>query len=220
MARPQQDGSVATGNSADNSTILTKTVSHTINSGLTDSLLLVLVSNATGTTPTSATWNGVDMTRFPWTSHSSFGAAFVLQNPIDGAHNVVVTWDIVSSRVAVTCLTFSGTKGPIFIDATINSFGHTAGITLATRSEESVAVDMCYTDTTSHTQGTGQTVESSFTTGATPSIFRCSTSIKDGAAVGTSTVMSVGLGTDVDWQIYTLFLTSTTIHSTPQMLVM
>lgn len=225
MAVPVQDGTVAAVSGFPQPQINLST-SHTINAGLTDSILVIFVTAATQP-PAAAFWNGVQMPGFSWATANFYGAGFFLKNPASGTHTAEAFWNVFAVGTSMACVTFTGTSGVSFQGTTASGFSSLATIDFLTYGAESLALSMT-TSTNSgagfpHTEGTGQTQTSDINAGhivGQPEQYRVSTSYKTAADPGTNTTMSTTLHTDYDWQIFTLFLNSATRHGVPQEMIL
>lgn len=191
---PTKVGSVAT--AQNNSSVTTLTIPHTVNASLEDSLLLVMVTNSTGTTPTG-TYNGTAMTAINYTTANFFGTLLYLRNPTAGTNDIVVNWLSGSGGIGVTAFTVQNAGVPVTDDKSSGS-GTTATLAVTSTLQRSMYVDFIQSQSATHAQGTGQTELSNFT--VTTSNFRISSSYKRAPYPGTGS-MSVTLGSSVDYQI-------------------
>lgn len=226
MAVPVQDGSIATATCLTGSH-LSVSVSHTINAGLTDSLLLILATGQVENAD-SAGWGSVLMKHGRWTTGGYPMDAFWLLNPTSGTQTAGVTWHASSPGLAMACITFTGVSG-VYFDPTYTATDADTDVSLdfLTYGVDSLGVSVCESqDTTghSHSQGAGQTETSDINAFFDASGFpgaRVSTSYKTAATVGTNTTMSTTTSyvSNTLITIGALILTSTVRSTIPQEMI-
>ncbi len=197
MAIPVVNGTNSTGTLTSGTTL---GVSHTVGTGLTDSILTAIVVSEPTTfrNASSATWNGVPMLKFDGTRSTLFW----LRNPASGSHTCTVNWGGTVKAVAVSLITFTGAQGVTFITSdSIGGTSTTAEVMFTSHNNNGTAVDVCFSQFTSHIQGAGQTEQTNTSASDGTNTFQITTSTKDGAAASGTNDLAVTLGLSKTWGI-------------------
>lgn len=205
---PSQAGSTTT--VAIHASTSTTTFSHTVDPSLTNSVVLVMVTSATGSNPT-ATMDGVAMTRVSLGVANYVSTFFYVRNPTAGSRSITINWSVAATDIGVTTVTFKDAGTPAFnaeSDGTATSI--TAGVTSTIA--KSIFVEWIASAATTQTANADQIEISNFTI-ATSSV-QCSSSYKPAPYAGTTTIGAV-FGGSVAFQMNVVLIPPATTPINP-----
>lgn len=191
---PSVVGSVVTTQSHDS--VLSLPVSVTVPDGLTDSMIVVMVTAEQAGVPTG-TCNGNSMSVVNFTTGNFYSRALYFQNPPAGVNSIVLNWLVFSHDIGVTAFVVQNAGAPIQPNQTSGS-GTTATTAVVSTSAQSLYIEFIQSLAATQTPDTSQTSLSNFT--ITTSGDRVSSSYRVATYPGTSS-MIVTLGSGVASQI-------------------
>lgn len=128
---------------------------HTVGSGLVDSLLVVVVSNAQFGAPTLVTYNGVSMTKAVGGATNFFVQIWYLVNPPAGLHTVSAFWAVSVPERSLIAMTVTGANQTSPLDAIGDNSGFStvATVSAPTMTNSSLLVGALMSQNTTQTLG-------------------------------------------------------------------